>query len=159
MNCEICGKPIIGTPRKIVIEKTVLTVCAECAKYGTPVRQQAPSAKKPSTRRPLLVKPSPDLLQSVDLVEGYGKIIKDTREAMGITREVFARMLGEKESVIRRIELEEMRPTIDLAKKIEKILKVKLLKPLQEEYPLPHFQKTSLTFGDVVVLRKREKNE
>lgn len=78
---------------------------------------------------------------------------------MGLSREAFAKMLNEKESVVRRIEAEEMRPTIDLARKIEKALKIKLLKPAQEEHLLPPSHKTSLTFGDVAVLRKREKLE
>ncbi|RLE52974.1 MAG: TIGR00270 family protein [Candidatus Methanomethylicota archaeon] len=158
MNCEICGKPIIGTPRRIVIEKTTLTVCAECAKYGVPAPLKT-TTRKVVLKRVTQPKPTSNLTQDVDLVEDFGKLIKNAREAVGFTREAFAKALGEKESVIRRIELEEMRPPVELAKKIEKMLKIKLLKPIQEEYPAPRFQKLSLTFGDVVVLRKREKSQ
>ena len=52
---------------------------------------------------------------------------------MGLTRELLATMVGEKVSTIRRIETGTLEPTVTLAKKLEKILKIKLVEVYEEE--------------------------
>ncbi len=61
-----------------------------------------------------------------EIVDNYGDIVRKAREKMGLTREQLAKILKEKESVIARIENYEMVPDDKLAKKLERVLKIKL---------------------------------
>jgi putative transcription factor len=86
-------------------------------------------------------------------VENYGKLIVEARERMNLTREEFAKKIKEKESVVRRIESEEMVPDDALTKKIEKFLGIKLKKPYEEKPIRKKEIKGELTLGDVVEVR------
>jgi transcriptional regulator, XRE family len=46
---------------------------------------------------------------------------------MGLSQDILASYLGEKVSVIKKIEAGKLKPTLDLAKKIEKLLKVNII--------------------------------
>jgi putative transcription factor len=69
-------------------------------------------------------------------------------------------MVGEKVSTIRRIENNELKPSFELARKLEKVLKVKLLVEATDEVferVVTRAQRRGLTIGDV--LREQLKNE
>jgi len=93
-------------------------------------------------------------------VEDYNIRIRKARENLGLTRELLAQELGEKESVIRRIEEGRLVPTIDMARKLERILKIKLLEPAEsisyEKY-VKRGRNMVLTLGDIVVIKDRKK--
>lgn len=59
--------------------------------------------------------------------EGFSSIIKRTREKLGLTQEELGRKLGEKTSLISKLETGKLKPSIPLARKIEHILKVKII--------------------------------
>lgn len=90
------------------------------------------------------------------IVENYGEIIRSARERMGWTRDVLAAMVGEKESTIRRIEAGQLEPTIDLARKLEKVLKVKLIEELTDygDYS-EDYGYEGVTLGDIAEFRDR----
>ncbi len=72
---------------------------------------------------------------------------------MNLNREEFAKRIKEKESVIRRVESEEMTPDDALIQKIEKFLGIKLRK-IYEEKPVRKKEiKEKLTLGDVVEVK------
>lgn len=70
-----------------------------------------------------------------------------------MTREEFAEKIKEKESVIRRIENEEMIPDETLTEKIEKFLEIKLTKSYEAKKIEKVLKKTELTIGDVVEVK------
>ncbi len=82
------------------------------------------SGKRGSTRLPV---------EDVEYVEDFGRIIREAREKMGLTQEDLAQQLNEKSTIIRKIEAGEFNPPIELMRKIEKLLKVKLIVPVEEE--------------------------
>jgi len=90
--------------------------------------------------------------ENYEVVEDYAERIREAREEMGLTREILARMVGEKESTIRRIESGKLTPSIDLAKKLERVLKITLLQPVSEglEALREEGEEYYLTLGDVV---------
>ena len=99
-----------------------------------------------------------------EVVEDYPRRIREARERLGFTRELLARLVGEKESVIRRIEEGTLEPTVELARKLEKVLKIKLLVPASEvvedlelEYESERPELEELTLGDIVEIRERKK--
>lgn len=152
MICELCGKPIVGKPTKAWIEGAQLTVCHRCSRYGSVVKstvQQVASHQLPKRREVRLE--SEDKL----LVSNYNTLIRQARENMSLTQADLARLIGEKESIIRRLESGRMTPTLELAKKLEKVLKVKLYEEVRQEQEIPKPQGFELTLGDVAVVRER----
>lgn len=156
--CDICGAPIEGRPYVIKLDNAVLHVCKRCAAlYGANVveeRQEQPRRISPQPKRP----PPPRQESRYEIIEEYAEVIKSARESMGLTREALASYLGVKESVLRRIESGQLMPDIQLAKKLEKALGVKLLVPARqaEEPSSSGGPRRGLTLGDVAELRDEE---
>jgi putative transcription factor len=92
----------------------------------------------------------------LEVVEGFGEVVKGARERLGLTQEELGRRIGEKASVVRRIESEEMVPDITLAKKLEHTLKVKLLtRPKEYKVAIARTREAKpTTFTDVVVFEE-----
>jgi putative transcription factor len=99
-------------------------------------------------------------VERYEFVEDLGNVVRKAREARFLTREQLAEMVGEKVSTIRRIENNELKPSFELARKLEKVLKVKLLVEATDEVferVVTRAQRRGLTIGDV--LREQLKNE
>ncbi|RLE77313.1 MAG: TIGR00270 family protein [Thermoprotei archaeon] len=163
MKCEICGANIIGGGYKVYIDRAELIVCKKCAKkYGTPIETVQPSAPIQSRKQSLRRKIRYPRELRYTVVENYSEIIRKARIRHGYTRSLLASMVGEKESTIKRIEDGVLEPTLDLARRLEKILKVNLIEedleyPEWEDYRTRDYE---LTFGDIVVFKKgKEKHE
>ena len=160
MNCEICGRKIQGKPTQISIERSVLAVCSECSRFGVPVDKKTAakmeqSVPRPGIRKPIPVKaPRKDQLGEFLLVDDFGPAIRKARESAKMTREDFAKKLGEKDSVIRRVESGEMYPTAELMGKIERLLKIRLKATVDESAKGSDPSPSNLTLGDVVILRE-----
>ncbi len=160
MNCEICGRKMQGRPIQISIERSVLTVCAECSRFGTRVDRKTAAkieqnVPRPGIRKPLPVQtPRRDQLGEFMLVDNFGSAIRKARESARMTREDFARRLGEKDSVIRRVESGEMCPTAELTGKIERLLKIRLKATIDSSVKGSEPSPSNLTLGDVAILRE-----
>ncbi len=99
-------------------------------------------------------------MERYEFVEDLGNVVRKAREAKFLTREQLAEMVGEKVSTIRRIENDELKPSFELARKLERVLKVKLLVEATDEVferVVTRAQRRGLTIGDV--LREQLKNE
>ena len=133
MRCEVCGREIFGTPNYRVIEGGKLTVCGQCTQFSTqkwdPTRPQA--RKSPTRRRS--AQPNPrsrsdiDAAESLELVDGYGMLIKKARQRKGLSVEDFARKIREKESVVKKLEKTLMNPPMNLVRKIQNELGISIL--------------------------------
>jgi len=170
LQCEVCGREIIGKPHRVIIEGAKVITCAECAKLGsdywTP-DAEAQKAKKTAVRPLRHVRPpikdkvlpqSAPPLEGFEIVEGFGQVIRRAREKMGLTPEDLGKRIGEKESVIKKIENEKIMPDARLATKLEHALKIKLLvKPSEVDLDssavktLRH--ERNVTLGEVVRLK------
>jgi len=91
------------------------------------------------------------------LVSNYNTLIRQARENMGLTQADLAKLIGEKESIVRRLESGRMAPTLELAKKLEKVLKIKLYEVVRQEQEFPKPQSFQLTLGDVAEVKERNK--
>jgi putative transcription factor len=93
-------------------------------------------------------------VERYEFVEGYGEIIRKARERLGLTREELGALIQDKSSVIKKIENEELKPTIEQAKKLEKALKVKILVEVSEEveelFKPPKPKPSGVTLGDLL---------
>jgi len=142
--CEVCGREIIGPAYLALIEGAELVVCAECTQYakwfrklgrGRPARrtsqvsvQRAPRTSTFRTPRAMRAEQA----EALELIEDFGRRVKEAREAKGLTQEELGKLIGEKASVISRIESGRMAPDVALAKKLEHALGIKLLVEARE---------------------------
>ncbi len=143
MVCELCGKNTQLI--RAIVEGTELSVCENCGKYGKILRK--PVAK---------TAPQPAIKQEVMEVvtQNYAKLIKEAREKRGLTQKEFAKELNEKESILQKIENGAFVPPISTARKLEKLLKIKLVELEEEEKQQTSKSKTgSLTIGDIINIK------
>jgi len=125
-TCEICGRR--GAFAIIEVEGAKLKVCGSCA-YGKKILYNLDDAGEPTGRRE---RAAPKNLQETEeIIEGYGKIIKNARENLGLTRTVVAERISEREGYLEKIEREELTPTFEIAKKLEKELGITLVEKVQ----------------------------
>lgn len=134
-NCPICEGIIWGKGQQVLIEGAKITVCQSCAQYGKKIYVKAEksyakgrSINKPITTPKKQINKADNLLPSLEVVSDYSKKIKDVRTLRKLNQDQFAQRLNEKPSLIRRIEAGKVIPTVILAKKIEKVYNIKLLK-------------------------------
>lgn len=145
MNCDMCGKE--APMFKTLIEGVEMTVCKDCASFGQILRQPAAFAGKKQTISPLPKEP----IIVEEIVEEYAIKIKQAREKKGLNQEEFARFLGERESILQKIESGKQKPTIELAKKLEKQLGIQLIERIEEEIvEQKKSAKGPLTIGDML---------
>ncbi|MCS7139979.1 MAG: multiprotein bridging factor aMBF1 [Candidatus Nezhaarchaeota archaeon] len=154
MQCELCGRPVRGHLTKVWIEGAELSVCSNCSRYGYIARSERAMKVQPPIKRKSATK-----IGMEDLVprDDYNLLIRQTRERMGMTQMELARLIGEKESVIRRLESGRMKPSMELARKLEKALKIKLFEEVKQQEDVPESRGVQLTLGDVVVVKERSK--
>lgn len=153
--CDICGAPIEGQPYVIKLDNAVLHVCKRCAtSYGAAPASQQPQRRAEPPRRPVAQRPQRTQADRYEVIEEYAEVIRRARESLGISREALASYIGVKESVLRRVESGQLVPDVQLARKLERALGVKLLVPAQQgEAAGSAPPRKELTLGDVAEVR------
>ncbi len=163
MFCEICGSDIVGRPARSLVEGATLIVCQKCSSLGTqlpgfPNRTARPRQVQSHTHAP--IERLPKAVEESDLVEEYSVIVKEGREKLGLTQQDLAFKAKEKLTVIQKIEIGKMLPTMRLSKELEHILRVKLLVPREEvEIPAPVKRpppSPGATIEDVALVRHKD---
>ena len=150
MQCELCGKTT--DPVRARIEGVELDVCPACASFGTVLRKAPPipSMAQQKQRAMRVVVPQP----KERLVADFSERIRKQREKRGLTQEEFARKLAERQSLVQKMESGSYVPSLDVARKIERILEVKLVEEESEELVvIPRSTGTSHTLGDFMKKR------
>jgi putative transcription factor len=154
MLCEMCSK---GTATvKVDLEGAKLNVCDACSRYGKIIgRVQAPvkQSSKPFASAPVMKKSEKIQVIKTD----YYISIRKAREKLGINQEEFAKRLMEKESMLHKIESGHMKPDLELARKLERALKIELVEEVEIEPSGHHADKDKksegLTLGDLIKLK------
>ena len=155
VQCEMCGTET-GAPTAVRIEGAELQVCADCAEFGTEVRDTSGSSGSTkystsssgsgsagsgsgssstgssgsggsSSRRR-------DMFDRMDeLVQDYDQRIRGARESRGLSQEELADQLNEKASLIRKLERGDVLPSDDVQRKLERSLDLTLSESGGEE--------------------------
>ncbi len=145
MICELCGKQ--AELVNAIIEGTEMSVCSECSKFGRVIKKPV-SVKKFVPKRP-----EKEIIQVI--VPDYAKVIKYSRERKNLTQKDFARLISEKESVVHNLEIGKHEPSINLARKLEKILGINLVEEHEEATGKRDISKSEgFTIGDFVKFKK-----
>ncbi|MDI6721200.1 MAG: multiprotein-bridging factor 1 family protein [Candidatus Aenigmarchaeota archaeon] len=146
MECEVCGSA--SALKKARVEGTLLKVCEKCARLGNVVDEPLflpPKRKAEQTFKESIIDPD------------FANKIKKARKNIGLTIEELSKKISVGIGVVERIE-RGMRPTDEVARKLEKVLRIKLL-----DFSLSAEQKTNvpgenqMTVGDIADLKIKKK--
>lgn len=123
--CDICGST--RETRKTSLEGADIEACLSCVP-GKKEGSYGPrkNFKKDFKKRPELPK------VNFEFVDDFGDIIKKAREKADITQKDFGLMVNEHSSVIQKIEHNDLKPRLGLAKKIEKKLKIRIINKIEQ---------------------------
>jgi putative transcription factor len=164
-ECPICGSLIWGKGVKVLIEGAKITVCQNCAQHGKKLIKKQQSQFKPSKVKTHSSSTSPkfrkEINEDLEIVEDYDKRIRKVRQKLNLNQDQFANKLNEKPSLIRRIESGKAKPTIKLARKIEKVYEITLIKTNESIDSTPQLneymkKKTGSSLGDIAFIKKRK---
>ncbi len=150
--CEMCGQPT-SNPMKVLVEGTIMTLCPSCASKvkGKVVRDEGKIVKRS------IKKKGGDMIDRYEIVEDYAKRIREARERLGMTRKELGIAVKEREVTIAKIERGELRPNLELARRLEKVLGIKLIVTEEEEYlSFTNVRNRGLTLGEIAVIRSEE---
>jgi putative transcription factor len=171
LQCEVCGRTIVGKSYNVIIEGAKLMVCSECAKLGKVYYEEPrPRTASPRVRtksRPVRVQAkriqTPTLNSDSELIENYALKIRQAREKLSFSHEELGKRINEKVSLLRKIETGKMKPNNRLATTLEHVLKVKLIVQAKEEKvsqtKMAKIAGHELTLGDLVELGKKNRDE
>lgn len=124
VDCEMCGKKNISA-NKVKIEGTIMTVCDACSKYGVKLADPKKMNNNFNSIRPKFKREDPNANKFI--VKNYGPIIKQARESRKLKQEEVASKVGEKESLIHKVESGNFKPSFKLAHKLERFFSIKLI--------------------------------
>jgi len=153
VQCELCGVDT-GSPTTVTVEEAELEVCDECADFGTAVETESTESTAKydtgsdgsaddgsssggtaasgasTTTGPSTTSTAPsggDAFADLDAVApDYGDRIQEAREVNGWSQADLADRLNEKASRIRKLEREEMLPSDDVQRALERELDIDL---------------------------------
>ena len=153
VQCEMCGTET-GAPKTVKVEGAELEVCADCADFGTEVKQETSSSTstKYSTSSSSGSSSSGgstssssggggssgggrrrDMFDDMDEVaQDYDQRIRSARESRGLSQEDLAKQLNEKASLIRKLERGDMLPSDSVQRKLERELDISLTEGADE---------------------------
>ncbi len=139
----MCGKRVPNLTR-VRIEGAIMSVCDACQHFGTVLETRKPAAfRQPQEAKPFVptkreiqqvvkhtpARPRPKEadIENLYVVEEFSRLIKEAREKMSWTQEDLAKRLMERKNVLSNIERGALVPDIKFAKKLERVLGIKLL--------------------------------
>jgi len=149
MQCEMCGK--LAELLTVDVEGTDLNVCSSCTNYGKIKRNfvSSQSLNQQFSKR--------NDFPEYKVVSDYASLIRSARENKSMSHKDFSKLINEREALISKWESGGLIPSVDSARKLEKIIGISLVQedilisiPLQKKFT------EELTLGDFIKVRKRK---
>ncbi|MBI4143662.1 TIGR00270 family protein [Candidatus Woesearchaeota archaeon] len=142
--CELCGRKEFSCT--IIVEGSSLNVCSDCSGFGKVVH----TANVPKKRAVKTV------LAEDSVKNDFFVILKQCRERMNLTQKEFAEKIMEKENTVHKLETGHLVPGLELARKLEKLLKIALVEHVSVDSTVVNKKESNtLTIGDVIELDER----
>jgi len=138
IECELCGRR--GATTKAKVEGSVINVCGDCVGFGREIPVVKIKPKKPS--------PKLDGMED-EIVEDLKEIVKAERFNLKLTQKEMAEEIGERTSVIKRIE-SGWKPPLKVLKKLERLFSLKLMEEASNTGVKKKKGKKELTIGDII---------
>jgi len=148
-TCEMCGRADQLVSAEV--EGVEMQVCNPCTKYGKIKHKQY--VGKSFHPKPVL-KEGPELKVRSD----FSEILRKARNKSGLTQEEFSKHLNERESEVAKWESGSLKPRIDIARKLGRILEINFLEKDEVVQEKIEFKKNKdeFTLGDFIKVRKRK---
>jgi putative transcription factor len=146
----MCGAE--GKLHKARVEGSEMNVCSECSRFGKVIGDVKEEVKKVENR---VVETEPEIIEMV--VADFADKIKRKREEWGLDQEDFAKRVSQKKSLVHQMENGEIRPSIELARKLEKMLNIELVEEVREEKGRKVSSEEgagAVTIGDLIKIKK-----
>ena len=158
MICELCGKETPRT-RSVAIEGSILSVCGECAKFGSEVAgpigvrrpgnpvvtQRLERRQQRMSERDVYAAPATE-----ELAEDFGERIRRAREARGWKQADLGAKVNERESVVAKLESQTIVPTDAMIPKLERTLGIKLREKVEPVAVKKQTGRAPVTLGDLI---------
>lgn len=159
MDCDMCGRE--QAVLKAAVEGSTMSVCEGCSRFGKVVGRIAVAAAARKKQEKAAVAAPEDETEFV--VANFGQLLKKKREELGrkledgfMKLEDFAKRISVKESVLHKMETGEFMPNIEEAKRIGKLLGLRLVEKAEAvESIVPEPKKDQLTLGDMIKIKKK----
>jgi len=134
-----------------------LDVCGKCARHGRKVDTWQPVSSKIAPRPVKLTTKVAASRSFVldELVEDYGKTIRNARIRKNLSIEELAGRIMERVALLRKIEREELPPEDKVIKKLEQVLEIKLTERVTGEGQKVHGFSRGTTLGDIAIIKKK----
>jgi uncharacterized protein (TIGR00270 family) len=150
-NCEMCGAN--GQLQAVIVEGVQMVACPNCVKFGKLVSSTPQGQARNYV--PGMRMPKKDDTPVDFVVANAGELIKAARESRGMRQVDLARMLNIRESLVHQIEGGNTHQVLDVVKKFETALHLKLVgrRVGVEEDDAPVVSKVDakpLTIGDLI---------
>ena len=149
--CDVCGKNT--STFRVNIENAILSVCENCSKFGIN-----------PTEIPKLIEPKQKeikqpFIEEIEIItQDFSQKIKEAREKLNLRQVELANKISEKESIIHKLESSQFPPSIELAKKLERFLNIKLIEIYKPETEKQiDFKDDSLTIGDLIKVKEQKR--
>ena len=146
-----------GTDTELVlaeVEAVELKLCANCIKFGK-VKSRSGNNYYPQRHSTKIAKPSMEFR----IVSDYFSIIKSAREKRNLNQEDFSKLIQEKESILQKWESGALKPSIESAKRLERILNIILIQKEEDDTETekqPNKRNSDIfTLGDFIKIKKR----
>jgi putative transcription factor len=155
MQCELCGTDCSGHCKPALVDGVRMMLCPGCMKHGKGVKEVrgTPEHVQRSLIRRQRRHREKDVYQKMDreIISDWGQVIKDARMKKGLTREKLGFIIGERTVTVSKIENGELRPSDDVAKKLEKELSINLFEEVKEVHTsVSTTPDKGLTLGDFI---------
>jgi putative transcription factor len=152
LYCDICGRAPVRA--QILVEGAKMLACGSCMRSGKVIHRFDPDSPEASPP------PAPSAVETTEeIVEGSGKLIRARREKLKLPISVVAERIKERETFLNAIENERLTPTLEVARKLEKELGIKLIEKAQSSLaPSSSSSKsfTPPTLGDMIETKKKK---
>jgi len=163
--CERCYRRYMERASRTRMDEPMrLRVAPRREEHVRVAEPRRPARPASGPARPAAARPRPRPRRSsglggvekYEVVEDYAVRVRRAREKLGLSQKELAQRVKVGENVIKRIEAGTLVPPIDLARRLERVLGVKLLEPVAEEYEEEGGggEDFYLTLGDVAELRE-----
>jgi putative transcription factor len=158
LSCDICGRP--DARAIILIEGAKMMACGGCMRSGKVLHHLGSDDEE---NKEILKSQSARAIsmgESEEIVEGFGKIIRKARDKIGLGIGVIAERINERESFIDAIENERLAPTLEIARKLQRELGIKLIEKVEKEVTTEIQKKGKFsepTLADALFFEKNKK--
>lgn len=136
MQCELCGRDSGESCRPALIDGVKMYLCPSCIKHGQAIKEThgTPTHVHKSLVKRTIRRREKDVFEkmNIELVPDWAERIKKARKQKGLTREQLGFNIGQRTVTISKIENNELRPSDEVAKKLEKGLNITLFEEVKK---------------------------